>query len=198
MQVLLNQQRGALFGIDARLMLAIFSGLTVVAGASVGGILSSSKVTGLSKDINTYRNAVESIQHDLGNNIHSITSSSASKNFIALFELDNTYLDTPRQKKWLGPYIEPHNIDSGKAQHRFFGDIGLIFKEHDGTTNCATTNRNPCFYWLTITDVPLAITEKYNEQVDGTETTAKSSGVIQWSGTGPTTLSVRLTSAIKR
>ncbi len=207
---LFNKQRGAMFGIDARLMLAIFSGLSVVTGLSMAGILTGSKATGVSKDVETITNAIASIQQDFGGPIHTISGSSGAKNLIALFDLDTAYISTADQDKWLGPYIEELPIDSGYAQNRFYGRMTLEMKQKNKANNCSTSDYRPCYYWLTIAKVPDAVAEKFNNQVDGTSegSNANTNGNVRWdtyaSGhasyatLGPNHLWVRVGAAIKR
>lgn len=205
MKNILSNQRGALFGIDARIMLAIFSGLAVVTGVSMGGILTGSKATGVIKDAETIQNAVAAIQQDFGAPIHNLSGVNSTKDLISLFKMDATYLDTERQKNWLGPYIDAMPIDSNFVQNRFFGPMALEVKKRDRGT-CSTANSSPCYYWLRIGKVPLEIAGKVDEQIDGSKNAATGKVQVQTIGSaspiynnwGPNALFIRLGAAIKR
>jgi hypothetical protein len=170
-----TSQRGALFGLDARIAMAVFAVLTLVAGAAVLGNLDSSRAKSLAAEVADVGRAVEGIHADLKTDIFLALDEPSEKNaFVALY--DNLVV-TERNNlrgRWLGPYV---NFTS--AQHPRYGEMVIQKHPADHTLDC-----NPdelCYLWLVFSNVKLDILEEVNEIVDGRESgPTDRSGRLQW------------------
>lgn len=172
---IIHSQRGALFGLDARIAMAVFAVLTLVAGAAVLGNLDSSRAKSLAAEIADIGRAVEGIHADLKTDIFKALDEPSEKNaFVALF--DNLVV-TERgnlRGRWVGPYV---NFTS--AQHPRYGEMVVQKHPADHSQDC-----NPdelCYLWVVYSNVKLDIIDEVNEIVDGREAGPPDrSGRLQW------------------
>lgn len=168
-------QRGALFGLDARIAMGVFAVLTLVAGAAVLGNLDSSRAKSLAQEVSDVGKAVEGFHADLKTDIFKTLEEPTEKNaFVALY--DNMVV-TERQNlrgRWLGPYV---NFTS--AQHPRYGEMVIQKHPSDHTQDC-----NPdelCYLWLVFSNVKLDIIKEVNEIIDGKESGPEDrTGRLQW------------------
>lgn len=175
---LCHHQRGAMFGLDARIALAIIAGLSIIAGASMIQIMKDRRVDTLLFEQEKFASAVSAIQEDLEGNIHgSLTTANNANAFLAL--VDGTLLTAAMQNRWLGPYLR----DYYSTNHQDYGVYSLAQQEAVITNACsvAEMRNRQCYYWLTISQVPLTVVNDLNTKVDGTgEGTPQNEGAIQW------------------
>lgn len=173
----LSNQRGAIFGLDARVALAIFSVLSVVAGVTSVLSVQSIRAKSLAQEMDAFGTAIESMQHDLKTDIFTalITPSEESA-FRALY--DNIVLEeTQMRPRWLGPYI---NVTSNV--HPKFGER-IVSKRSEYLTEDCNYDGN-CFLWLIYEEVPKESAEEANTLLDGAhEKSPESEGRVQWRAT---------------
>lgn len=172
-----NAQRGAMFGLDARLTLAILAGLSIVAGASMAQIMQDRRADNLLFEHSKVSSAVAAIQEDLETNVHdSLTSSDDTNAYLAL--VDGTLLTPAAERNWLGPYLREFYSND----HDSYGDIFLMRRQDAIASACtATVIRNrECFYYYVVSEVPITTVEDVNENLDGAEGTPQSTGAVQW------------------
>ena len=89
--------KGAMFGLDARIALAIFGALSVISGASLYSAIQNAKLTSMHQTIVNVEKAFEALYLDLGeipNRPHSSTKN-------AQYLIDNV----DNLKTWKGPYL---------------------------------------------------------------------------------------------
>ncbi len=170
-----NPQTGALFGLDARIAMAVFAVLTLVAGVAVLGNLDSSRAKSLAAEISDIGKAIEGYHADLKTDIFQTLDEPTEKNaFTALY--DNMVVTERRnlRGRWLGPYV---NFTS--ARHPRYGEMVIKKQPGDHTQDC-----NPdeiCYLWLVFSNVKLGIISEVNEIIDGQESGQPDrTGRLQW------------------
>lgn len=171
----LNPQSGALFGLDARIAMAVFAVLTLVAGAAVLGNLDSSRAKSLASEITEIGRAVEGIHADLKTDLFQSLEEPSEKNaFVALYDNLAVTERNNLRGRWLGPYV---NFTS--AQHPRYGEMVIQKHPADHQQDC-----NPddlCYLWVVYSNVKLDILKEVNEIVDGRENgPPDTTGRLQW------------------
>lgn len=91
-------KKGAMFGLDARIALAIFGALSVISGAALYSAIQDSKVTALIAEFNELEKAMTAYYLDTGK-LPAGTAGGALKTGEII---ENTNLET----NWNGPYID--------------------------------------------------------------------------------------------
>lgn len=171
-----SSQKGAMFGLDSRIALAIFGIISVLAGAFAAINTNTVTAQGFSEEIKGMKTAIGGIHRDMQRGLHStlITNTSANA-FAALY--DPSVVQASFRNKWVGPYI-----DRESSVHPKFGTMLIERFQADHSTACGT----PCYLWLTYAEMEETVATKLNEILDGqAEASPSSSGLIQWTGSGP-------------
>lgn len=149
---ILGNQRGALFGLDARITLAIFSGLSIVAGAAGYSYMSKTQITAVSTELDNISKAYTNFQLDTQVN---------TKVFTDLVNNDGGQLG------WNGPYITMIS-DNHLAYGKYSLSYGIDMSRVKGTSPRPCLNpRDICFVWASLSEVPLALATKVDEHIDG-------------------------------
>lgn len=191
-----QKQRGAMFGLDARIAVTIFAALAVILGITVFMTVPQVQARSLVQDIRTYQTAVEGMQYDVRQDITDIITTGGDadiKRFQALN--DRTVVRTGAQPKWMGPYLNSRSAEA--TVHENYGQLYLIVADRaDYTaTGCAD-----CFYWLRIDDVPEDTFTIVNGEFDGEgEAAPATNGKVRWAaddGSNPDRLYVRLANVL--
>lgn len=160
-----SSQRGAMFGLDARIALVIFAGLSGLIGYYMLSTAQESRVRGLAQDIGAVREAVNDMQRDLRVNIHTV-SGADDRAFTALY--DASVLKSSARARWNGPYI-----DQRSNKHRTFGEMSLVERNNDGTA-CAASGIGgaitaTCMVYLRMAGVPEDIVSRLDSLIDNYE-----------------------------
>ena len=145
----LKSQKGAMFGLDARIALAIFGGLSVIAGAAVFGTISQTQTTALTTEFDNIGKAYINFALDTGVDTATFT------------DLIN---DGSGILGWNGPYL---TISS--ASHVTYGTYSLIYGEDAATgANPATCDAGEiCAVWLELTGMADALAIRLDVAIDG-------------------------------
>ena len=105
---LLRNQRGAMFGLDARIALGIFGGLSVIAGAAVFGTISETNRTALVTEMDNIAKGYINHVFDTGVQVRPVatmTTANADASFNYLItNVGNTL-------NWNGPYVTASSND---------------------------------------------------------------------------------------
>ncbi len=158
-----NTQRGALFGIDARIAMAILGALALISGSTMHLMIPEIKAKNLIKGIEVYKASVEGMQYDLKRDIPSVITATGDlqiKSFQALNDV--TQIQVPFRVNWLGPYLKSQQSDA--SVHKDYGQMHLIRAEQNDFTDLVCTS---CFYWLQIDNVPQEAFSIVNDNSDG-------------------------------
>jgi hypothetical protein len=175
-RVLQHPQRGALFGLDARIALAVFSLLAVITGAAMVLNLNESRAKGLSSELVETVKAIESFHQDVQTDIFmALTEPSEARAFQALY--DNSVITEAdnRRARWNGPYLR-----AASNRHPNFGTMTLQKRVADHTKPCDAETL--CYLWVVYDAVKPQIVREANEIIDGVgETAPEIFGRVQWS-----------------
>ena len=170
-----TSQRGAIFGLDARIALAVFGALSVIAGGYTVLSLDSIRAQALAKELRETGDAVEALTNDLAQDIH---QNLAIENDVNAFRTlyDKTQLaDARLQGRWLGPYLT--ETDSRDAT---FGERGILKRLNNASQPCVERG-DTCYLWLMYGAVPAGVASELNDIFDDkAEPNAPTSGRIQW------------------
>lgn len=157
-------QRGAMFGLDARMALAIFGTIAVVSGYMGISKLTTANRAAFIKEVLAYEDAIQQIQTDVGVFYQfAIAASNGVTDFNAI-EF-NTNIAAQYRPRWNGPYIEGIRQD-----HPQYGSFTLTYRQENGTTVCNISNN--CYVWLFLTNVPAEVWAELNKYIDENNGTA--------------------------
>ena len=157
----LSNQRGAMFGLDARLALMIFTVLTGVLGYFAYGKLKLVRESALIKELTAVDFALRSYQTDMGTfipfTVDATTEKDEVRNDISILWSQKKVL--PKfESLWNGPYV-----DFSIAKHPLYGIYSLTYLS-DNMTPC--TNYTNCYVFISISDVPENVWESVNAHFD--------------------------------
>ena len=148
----LKSQTGALFGMDARITLAIFSGLSVIAGTAGYGYIQQTQVTALATELDNISKAYTNFQLDTSVNTNT---------FSDLLNNDGGQLG------WSGPYMimsSENHVSFG----RYSLEYGIEMRKVKGRSPRPCVNRRDiCFVWAKLTEVPANLAASVDEHIDG-------------------------------
>ena len=163
-------KKGAMFGLDARIALAIFGALSVISGAALYSAIQDAKVTAIITEMNELGKAVDAYQLDTG---HLPEFSITSTNHMNAMELVISTEDG-----WKGPYYSgeqngsttPQTLNFKYPSYDYIGIRRMSNASWGNTTlnNCVTTAANPCSLYIIATFIPKNIAEKIDKKIDGT------------------------------
>jgi hypothetical protein len=176
-----NLQRGAMFGLDARIALAVFGVLAIVAGATILLSLDSIRAKALAKEMDETGKAVEALVYDIKADLYpSLTQPSPKNAFTALFDDSVLREKDGLRAKWLGPYIKATN-----TVHARYGDM-LVEARQEAHAQACDPGAD-CYLWVTYSKVKTDVAQEVNDIIDGREDSPAASGQVQWAaGEGDT------------
>jgi len=164
----LNIKKGAMFGVDARVALAIFAIISIVVSANVLGILDEVNVRKVVVESRTIGSAVEQYHKDINKSIFDTINTGLTADekekaaFKALFR--NLNIIAPYNTKWQGPYLKVKYND-GKEQ-----DLGKYYRlvrlSNTLSATCNNTKNNPCYVFLKFKDLDSATCEAFKEATE--------------------------------
>jgi Tfp pilus assembly protein PilE len=180
-------KKGAMFGLDARIALAIFGALSVISGAALYSAIQNSKVTALLTEMNEVGKAYDAYYLDTGNELAALSVDSY---------LDVHKLVSSTEKGWAGPYLsyvassenfslEHPQYDRVRIGEMLDGDwTDNTATTWIGTTNCSTgTVGSDCNVWIVFRDVQLEIYNALDKLIDGSLNTQSGNvRMVTWSG----------------
>lgn len=154
-------QRGAMFGLDARIALGIFGGLSVIAGAAVFGTISETNRTALVTEMDNIAKGYINHVFDTGVQVRSVATMTTA-NADASFNYLITNLGSTLN--WNGPYVTASSND-----HPRYGNYGVLRGRLDASgVPDGTCAAGICAAWLRITTVPDEVIDAVDQSIDGT------------------------------
>lgn len=159
-------KKGAMFGLDARIALAIFGALSVISGAALYSAIQHSKVVRIVTDLNEVGKAIEAFMLDTGDNLTFLSNVNTRSS-----DLVN---NVNNFSNWNGPYLNYE--DSGSYLLHSYGSIQVynrsLVDSWGGTkdvdvilpSSCPT---EPCVYWAILGGVSTKLSEAIDLYVDG-------------------------------
>lgn len=173
-----GNQKGAMFGLDARISLLIFATLSVVTGAIVTANLTKIRANAMADELSRFTAAIEGIHQDIKGDLHGALREDSDEAAVrALY--DPEALKSQKDKsRWLGPYVKYES-----TIHPKYGQMTLTKMQEDHSVKC--TPKQLCYLWLTFDQIDLAMAEELNTIFDGeAEINAMEEGRIQWTDNG--------------
>ncbi|HAG52757.1 MAG TPA: hypothetical protein DCL21_03115 [Alphaproteobacteria bacterium] len=163
-------KKGAMFGLDARIALAIFGALSVISGAALYSAIQNSKVVSLISDLSEVTKAVEAYALDVG----SLPVLSSSK-----FEIGELLADINTVKGWNGPYLsyEQCNGDATCLNHpsyttlqiREYVDADFGGKQGVDQVSPAVCTSTNCFLYVVQYGLTPGFADAIDEYIDNTK-----------------------------
>lgn len=172
----LFKQRGALFGLDARIALAIVGSLSVVSGVSLLQSSVSSRAAVLEQQSENISTILSNTQESWGNSILFFIEATAKDQAaeipinIARALMDDSILD-PRPNNWVGPYISKVKLNASDEVESVNFGILRIHRMASGNGAAANpiddgcTGRN-CYYWIHFDNTPESLSKRLDETID--------------------------------
>jgi len=178
------KQRGAMFGLDARVSLIIFTVLTLVSGYTGLKAYSQIKAQSFVTELRNISKATSQLERDLQQQLYDVVQACGAancrqmKSFGALYTTDGT-IQSGYTSRWHGPYIT--HADSIEAKY----GIGRIYQYNESFVAC--TDGSACYSWLYLPTVKASSTviDSTNEAFDGpAEGSPATSGVFRYTDNG--------------
>ena len=163
-------KKAAMFGLDARVALAIFGALSVITGVSLYNALKESKVTALITELDNVEKAVTQYYLDTG--LYPAEQAADSGRLKAEELISSTV------SGWEGPYINFNdNADpnDGLVLHPIYTDVS-IFRNIDGIwdvpsfpfSTCSSIGADNCNIFTCYSGVPVDIMDAVESKLDST------------------------------
>jgi type II secretory pathway pseudopilin PulG len=181
-------KKGAMFGLDARIALAIFGALSVISGAALYSAIQESKVTAMITELQEIGKAVESYYVDTGSLPPIVSSDPASGDYLRYQAVN--LIEKSGVVGWNGPYLpyEKNIMHSEEyVLHPTKGHVYILRLTPDvdwaDFTFGECTAGTKCFIWIGLnkmsgTDLAKAIDAK----VDNSDGSGK--GDFRWASSG--------------
>ncbi|PZP39178.1 MAG: hypothetical protein DI585_04990 [Pseudomonas fluorescens] len=168
-------QRGALFGLDARIALAIFSILSVVAGVAVVTNVDGTRAQALATELADTTQAIESYHNDLKTDIFlSLMSPNGKNAYQALYDSAVISEGNNLRARWNGPYIR-----FATNQNSRYGAMSMIKAGPNHSQPCNA--EDICYLYIIYNTVKPGIAIETNKILDGEgEANPDKSGRLQW------------------
>ncbi len=151
-------QRGAMFGLDARIALSIFGALAVVSGYVGISKFRTAQDAAFFKEVLAIEEAMELMQTDLGVFYQFAIDNPNGANDIAALN-DDTLIDAKYRDRWNGPYL-----DGLQTDHALYGDYNVLYRRPTGSAACLYNI--DCFAVIRLTSVPAEVWERFNRMID--------------------------------
>lgn len=154
-------KKAAMFGLDARIALAIFGALSVISGAALYSAIQQSKAVALYNELAEQGKAWEAYYLDTGQNLPQISTDSANLNFYILKNVE-LIEDSLNLKGWSGPYLqEEESSSAGRLNHNKYRDKHLVVftdsnawgEELEWVDDKCTSGKS-CFIFSNIDGIP--------------------------------------------
>lgn len=161
-----NLKRGAMFGLDARIALAIFGALSVISGAALFSAIQKSKVTQIIAQMKEVEKAVSQQYLDTGSHMDLAGPHK--------FEIDDLFVDNSKPG-WNGPYLSfDYEAPSKFFYLNSYGTISLWANESWGLNSVVNPGEDiycdageACSVWVGLYSVKKEIAEAIDKEFDG-------------------------------
>tara|TARA_Y100001960_G_scaffold280406_1_gene313272 strand:+ start:201 stop:806 length:606 start_codon:yes stop_codon:yes gene_type:complete len=169
-------KKAAMFGLDARIALAIFGALSVISGAALYSAIKQAKVTAAVTEMNELIKAIESYGLDTGQLMPIVAHSILNANELV----------TSTVSGWNGPYIAGDIVNHGsfcsncalrqqKYDYHPTNDSLMViqgYKDNQSSSNVwkfdSCTSGPGCTVWVGLSYQSQSFTKEIDEEIDGT------------------------------
>jgi type II secretory pathway pseudopilin PulG len=164
---MLKIKKGAMFGLDARIALAIFGALSVISGAALYSAIQDSKVTALITENKEVVKAFEQYYLDTGSIPKGVDQETTY--------LEKLVTNTDNIAGWNGPYWS--EVKGAPLYLKSSTDhvIGINFGKDTtwgdatGRTDCTVMSAGEaCYFWTATQWFPVSFCEAVDAKIDGT------------------------------
>tara|TARA_Y100000590_G_scaffold397295_1_gene478740 strand:+ start:167 stop:739 length:573 start_codon:yes stop_codon:yes gene_type:complete len=171
-------KKGAMFGLDARIALAIFGALSVISGAALYSAIKQAKVTAFVADMEELAKSIEQYYLDTGE-ILAVSSGNPSMDL----GVDGLFNKPANVSNWNGPYSQLSQRNAGAIDYDS-GTITIPYRLVDAPTACTVgTKKCRIYIWFAKSN-SIDFYKSVEKFVDGTENpsdTSDSDGKIRYS-----------------
>ncbi|HAG52560.1 MAG TPA: hypothetical protein DCL21_02115 [Alphaproteobacteria bacterium] len=182
--------KGAMFGLDARIALAIFGALSVISGAALYSAIQGAKATALLTSMQEAGKAWEMYYLDTGTTLPYSDPTFATYNGYIL-EVGNLVSNSSNITSWQGPYLSNDVQNVHSLKHNVYKGLYYIALKDDtswgdnvswkASGTCLAGDK--CFIWIKVNGLPdEALAKKIDTMVDGSDG-AKNGNFKWWVGT---------------
>lgn len=152
------KNKGAMFGLDARIALVIFGSLSVISGATLHSAIVKAQATSKLNQMNEIGKAWKAYSTDTGRDFEAYTTNNTDKNFY-LFK-DGYLIDDYSVKGWDGPYInysnftvDPYYTDGKRVMINDDLRVNLLMATDDNwdlwsDASAQCTSGKKCYIWV--------------------------------------------------
>ena len=160
-------KKGAMFGLDARIALAIFGALSVISGAALYSAIQEAKVTTEIIKREELGKAFDQYFLDTAQNVP------RSSVFIDHYNTNNLIVNSVNASGWNGPYLTEYvtAIDANGEwlKHSKTGKHAIIVYKRANFENGLCTIATPCFLWVRIDhdENEKGLLESIDKKLDG-------------------------------
>jgi hypothetical protein len=180
-------KKGAMFGLDARIALAIFGALSVISGAALYSAVEQSKATALLTELQEVGKAWEQFYLDTGTKFIGRSNSE-----IYIFDSGSLIENTYNIKNWKGPYLPNSTYSCGASicpDHPIYKGMDLVIVNNNNTwgddipwidtTHGLCLSGQSCSLWATIGGIESnSLVKNIDLIVDGSD--SPKSGKFKW------------------
>ena len=169
--------KGAMFGLDARIALAIFGALSVISGAALYSAIQNSKATAIVTEMREVAKAFEAYYLDTGIDLERVATSGNDlhrRKVVGLVE------DTGAAG-WAGPYLSYEANGVGFLHHPTYSYFSIVSTSdvdwgldnatapswYDSDALCSSSIQ--CYLWVQLTGISTELHDKVDEIVDGSD-----------------------------
>ena len=177
-------KKGAMFGLDARIALAIFGALSVISGAALYSAIQQAQATSVLTEMKEIGKAWEAYYLDTGENLSPKNTDSSNDEFYIL--KSSQLVDNPSVNGWSGPYLSNETSSDFLIHSKYsYAHVMRLTDDVDWSSwkDGKCTSGRDCFIWSMINGVPNdSLAKKIDETVDGSDGLDK--GDFRWRYTG--------------
>jgi len=176
----MNLKNGAMFGLDARIALAIFGALSVISGAALYSAIQQSKVIALVTEISELEKALDAYYLDTGEEIPPLDTTNVY--YVTVNELVSS-----TRNGWKGPYfslpIERDDLGFDHPQYDYMG-VRIMKSDNGLVSEGCLDNLQPCKIVIVVSGVDLSLAKAVDKYIDETE--SASNGNLRYFKPGST------------
>jgi type II secretory pathway pseudopilin PulG len=151
-----------MFGLDARIALAIFAILAVVAGYLAFGRVAIARQAALMSELDAIHQALDAYPTDMGTFFlftlnKSTDDQDSSTDITALWDVN--MVKPGFRRLWQGPYLHRTSRDI-----RGYGKLSAFYATGNRKDYCSV--HSDCYVWLSVSSVPAATWKSINRTLD--------------------------------
>ena len=159
-------KKAAMFGLDARIALAIFGALSVISGAALYSAIQESRITALIVETQAVGKAYEQYFLDVGERP---ATSGATGNGASLVYLTSLNVD-PSKPGWKGPYLpynSPHPRYKGSVYFLYAKDMDWGSSVAANWNDALCTTGADCYVWVHFNGLDVGTAAAFDLRIDG-------------------------------